>query len=81
MSTLVKSIYLRMEEYGPQKGQLKGEIEFTNEHGEIKVRVNNEQANKIVALMAENLVSTAQQTAALMTAEVLEQASGRLIEG
>jgi hypothetical protein len=71
-----------MEEYGADKGKLKGEIEFINQHGEMKVRVNNEQAEKIVAIMAENLVETAKQTAALMTAEVLGQSAGvEMIEG
>lgn len=83
MTTLVKSLYLSAENYGPDKGRLRGKIEFMNQHGEMHVAVNNEQAEKIIAILADNLVATAQQTAALMTAEVLSQAAGNteLIEG
>lgn len=75
MSTLIKSIYLAMETYGADKGKLSGSIEFLNQHGEMKVRINNAQAEKIVAILAENLVATAQETAQLMTAQVLQQAA------
>jgi hypothetical protein len=75
MTTLIKSIYLSMKEYGPDKGKLDGTIEFLNAHGEMKVRINNEQAEKIVAILADNLVKTAQETASLMTAQVLQQAA------
>ena len=76
MTTLIKSIYLRVEEYGDRKGQLKGEIEFLNQHGEMKIVLTGLQAEKIIAILAEELVATAKQTASLMTAEVLAQVSG-----
>lgn len=76
MTTLIKSISLRMKEYGDDKGTLLGEIEFLNQHGEIKVRLNNDQSEKIVAILAEELVATAKQTAMLMTTEVLTHAAG-----
>lgn len=75
MTTLIKSIYLSMVDYGPDKGKLDGNITFLNNHGEMKVRINNEQAEKIVAILADNLVKTAQETANLMTAQVLQQAA------
>lgn len=75
MTTLIKSIYLNMETYGADKGKLSGSIEFVNQHGEMKVRINNAQAEKIVAVLADNLVQTAQETASLMTAQVLQQAA------
>lgn len=75
MTTLIKSIYLSMETYGVDKGKLSGSIEFINAHGEMKVRINNAQAEKIVAILADNLVQTAQETAQLMTAQVLQQAA------
>lgn len=82
MTTLIKSIYLNLQDYGPDKGKLIGSIEFINQHGEIKVRLGNERASQIVAVLADSLVDTAKQTASLMTAEVLAQANGNtLIEG
>lgn len=79
MTTLVKNIYLSMEDYGPDKGKLKGSITFLNQHGEIAVRVGNEKAAQIVAILADQLVDTAKQTAALMTSEVLAQAEGKTL--
>lgn len=76
MTTLIKSIYLSVQEYGPDKGKLTGKIEFINQHGEITARINQEQAGKIIAVLADSLVQTAKQTASLMTSEVLAQASG-----
>ena len=74
-STLVKSLYLRMSDFGADRGKLEGSIEFTSQHGDIKVRVNNDQAHKIVAIVADELVRAAQETAALMTQQVIEQAA------
>lgn len=79
MTTLVKSIYLNLQDYGPDKGKLQGSIEFVNQHGEIKVRVGSERAAQIVAILAESLVDTARQTASLMTSEVLAQAEGQTL--
>ena len=75
MTTLINSIYLSMETYGPDKGKLSGSIEFINAHGAMKVRINNAQAEKIVAILADNLVQTAKETAQLMTSQVLQQAA------
>lgn len=79
MTTVVKAVYLRLEEYGPDKGKLKGNIEFINQHGELHVRIGNERAAQIVAILADSLVDTAKQTASLMTSEVLAQAAGQTL--
>lgn len=82
MSTLIKTLYLTMQDYGPDKGKLTGKIEFVNQYGEISVRIGQERAGQIVAALADSLVDTAKQTASLMTSEVLAQAEGKtLIEG
>lgn len=82
MTTLVKSLSIYMEDYGPDKGKLKGSVEFVGVHGEIKVRLNNDTAGRMLAVVADNLVSAARETAAMMTAQVIAQAEGAtLIEG
>lgn len=82
MTTLVKNLFLRVEEYGPDKGKLSGTIEFLGKYGEVKVRVNNEQAGRMLAIVAEEVIAAAKQTASMLTAEVIAQADGRmLIEG
>lgn len=81
-TSLVKNLYLRMEEYGPDKGQLTGTIEFLGKYGEVKVRVNNEQAGRMLTIVAEEIIAAAKQTASMLTAEVIANADGsQLIEG
>lgn len=80
MTTLIKSIYLNVVDYGSDKGKLTGSIEFINQHGEIKVRIGNEKAAQIIAILAEQLVTTAQETAGLMKSQVLEQAASNSVK-
>lgn len=82
MATLIKQIYLSLDEYGPNRGQLTGSVTFRNERGEVKVNIGAEKIERIVAALADELVSTAKETASLMVSQVLEQASGGMaIEG
>lgn len=79
MTTMLKSIYLS-QGYGQQKGILTGSAEFCNEFGEVKVTIKPEHAAKIVAILAEALVATTRETAALMTSQVIEQTGAALLE-
>lgn len=73
MSTLLKSIYLSTQDYGKDKGMMIGSAEFHNEFGEVKINIRPEHAAKIVEILAEALVATTRETAALMTSQVIEQ--------
>jgi S-adenosylmethionine hydrolase len=79
MTTLVKSLYLSLQDYGPDKGKMTGKIEFINQYGEITVRIGQERSGQILAILADSLVDTAKQTASLMTSEVLAQAEGHTL--
>lgn len=55
-----KSIHLSRNEWGPNKGQIDGYIEFDDEtldNTKIQVGVNPEQANKMLAIVADAMVS------------------------
>ena len=80
MTTLLKSIYLSVQDYGKEKGQLTGTAEFQNEFGEMKISIRQEHAARIVEVLAEALVATTRETAQLMTSQVIEQFSGKLLE-
>ena len=80
MTTLIKQIYLSTEDYGPNKGQLTGSIKFANARGEIRVNIDPAKVERIVAVLAEELVDTARETARLMVADVLDQARVPAIE-
>lgn len=80
MATLIKQIYLSTEEYGPSKGRLSGTIKFANSRGEIQVKIDPAKVERIVAVLAEELVDTARETARLMVSDVLDQARVPAIE-
>lgn len=80
MATIIKSIYLQSPDYGPDKGRLSGTIKFANARGEITVNIDPTKIERIVAVLAEELVDTARETARLMVADVLEQARVPAIE-
>ncbi len=82
MSTMLKSIYLASNDYGPNKGTLSGNAEFRNEFGEVKVTIRPEHAARIVEILAEALVETTRETARMMTTQIIEQAGAHaLLEG
>jgi hypothetical protein len=72
MASNVKAVYIQREEWGADKGKLNGSITFEGALGEVKVRLNNTKAQAIIALLADELVACAQDTAALMRSELLE---------
>lgn len=71
MATLIKSITL-FRTY--DSGNLQGSITFTNSLGEIKVNLDAKKVERLVAVLADEIVATAQDTAKLMVADVLEDA-------
>lgn len=81
MATLIKQVYLNLEEYGPNRGRLSGSITFCNQLGEVRVNLDPEKIERIVSVLADDLVSTAKETASLMVSQVLEQASGGMAIG
>lgn len=82
MTTLVKTIYLSLDEYGLNRGRLSGSITFCNERGEVKVNIDPAKIERIVSVLADELVNTAKETAGLMVSQVLEQGRGGVaIEG
>jgi hypothetical protein len=69
-STKIKAINL-YQSY--PSNMLVGEIEFENEYGGVKIRVNREMAGKIVVLLADALVATTRETAAIMKSNIIDQ--------
>lgn len=81
MATLIKQIHLDQADWGPNAGKLAGTITFKNQRGEVKVNIDPGRIERIVAVLAEELVETARETASLMVSQVLEQAGQPAIEG
>ncbi len=69
----LKSLSIRLVQWGEREGQLDGEVEFKNPKGEIKLLLTQEQISGVLALCAEALVKSTRECAEVMTANVLMQ--------
>ncbi len=65
----LKSLKIHRGYFGEKP--LQGEIEFSSQKGEIKLILDEEFSQKVVALCADAIVEAAQYTAENMTAEII----------
>lgn len=79
MATLIKSIYLSRDDYGTDKGKLKGTVTFSSQSGEVTVKIPADKSAKLVMLLADELVECAKTTAALMVTDVITDADLALL--
>jgi hypothetical protein len=70
---VIKSIRITRQEWGVNKDKLTGEMEVTNQHGGITINLDAAKCERIVMLMAEALIETAQGTANMMVENILAQ--------
>ena len=75
----LESLYLRKEPYGAKKGQMTGDIVFSNDGGKITLVLTAENSREILRICAERLVEQSREVATQMTAAIIENA-GVLIE-
>ena len=52
-----------------------GSVTFTSPRGEVKVNVSSTISVKILAILAEEMVTATKEVAAVMTSDILEQVS------
>lgn len=72
----VKSIWLNREAYGEFAGQLRGTISFVGKHAEeITVRVGPDKTGKILAIVANEIVTAAHEVAGMLLEDVYSQAA------
>ena len=74
---IVKTLNMQLAEYGEDKGRLKGKVTFLGRLGEVSIVIDSGKAAKILAVLAEELVATAQDVAKLMVGQIVEQAEGQ----
>lgn len=72
MRLICLSITDKNQYYPDRSQELCGEATFKGEAGEVKIRVGNEAAKRIVALCADGIVEAAQELAIKLTRETLE---------
>lgn len=72
---ILKSIYIAIEEWGDKKGRYTGNAVFASGVGELKVNLTPETSDKVLAVLAEQLVVSAQEAAKIMTSQVIATAT------
>ena len=80
MATMIKSLYLSADDWGPNKGRLTGKLKLVNEHGEFELNISQDHVQGIVGLVAGAVVGAAKEVSSLMTADVLEQIGAPALE-
>ena len=70
---VIKNIRMERQEWGVNKDKLTGGMEIINEHGTIAIALDTAKCERIVMLMAEALIETAQGTASMMVENILAQ--------
>ena len=58
----LESLYLRKEKYGPNKGQMAGNIEFASDGGKITLVLTGENSREILRICADRLVAFRSRT-------------------
>lgn len=80
MSMILRKLEVERERWGPMKGTFSGSIEFEGDDGAVKLKLSNEQCEKMFAIVAEGVIETAKEVAHNLTASCLEQAGPARIE-
>lgn len=74
---LLRKLDVERQMWGNNKGQLEGKITFDSEHGEVSVRLNNEQMNRILSICADALIEESRHVASAMVAPLIEAKAGK----
>ena len=75
---IVKNLELRLTEYGDDKGKLKGKVEFVGVLGGVTLAIDADKAAKIITILAEEMVATAQDVAGMMVGQIIDQAKANV---
>jgi len=68
----LQRLNIERESYGKDKGKLVGKITFSDDHGEVSIRLTEEHAHIILDVCADSLVATSQKIATEITANIIE---------
>lgn len=67
----LNSIRISRTQYGLDKDKLLGEIEFENQYSKMSVKLTEDQAYKLLEIIAESMVINAQETAKMMIVDLM----------
>lgn len=69
---ILKSLYMSLDEYGPSKGRYTGKATFASPLGDVSINLSPTVSTQILRAVADQIVNSAQEVAAIMTSEVLD---------
>lgn len=78
---VLESIRLYHRDWGDHKGRYVGNVKFTNAECSIDINLDPDTADKVIKLLANQVVSAAKGTASMLVSEVLESSFKGLVEG
>ena len=76
----LSSLHLRRSGYGIDKGELTGSLVVTTMSGEVNLKLSGKNAEKILAVVADQLVEQAQEVAHNITRDILEHNPNKALE-
>jgi len=68
----LKSLRIAKVEYGTDKGQFKGVIEFSNNLGSVELTLSSDQCNGLFKVCADGIVDTAKAAAENLSVLIAE---------
>ena len=67
----LSKVFISRNEYGDDKGKLRGNVEFTGPHGKVELPLDEQMSKEIVAVCADALVRSTRAVAENMTADII----------
>lgn len=68
----LRMVHLQRNFYGENKGHLEGTLEITTVSGDIKIRLDEQKAERILQIVSQQLVESAKEVAENITREIIE---------
>ena len=78
---MLDQLHISRATYGENKGKLEGRISVVLPHGKMELVLTDEQAEAIVGVVSECLVSYSRDVADQMNTAILEGAENKLLIG
>jgi hypothetical protein len=75
---ILEYLNLEIDRWGENEGRYIGKAKFSGKGGKVEINLSPDTSDKILALLADQLVVAAQETASLLTAQVIATAAKQL---
>ncbi len=75
----LRELTITRKQWGLDEGKLLGEIAFENQYSKVSVKLNEDQAYRILEVVQDALVVSAHETAALLVAD-LQRPQAQIVE-